>query len=182
MWIEFSATQLREIPKILDLIIILDPLTLTSTFSRLAIGAQGPSLALTMEVEPFQFVATLSGHEQDIRSVNSLDDGTIITGSRDSTVRLWKRVEDSPETPYACTSTLMGHTHYVGAVAPGPDGGVASGSNDKHVIEWDTAGSVPKRVLEGHTDTISCVATCASSGLLLSASWDKTTRVWKEVK
>mmetsp|Transcript_870 Transcript_870/g.1758 ORF Transcript_870/g.1758 Transcript_870/m.1758 type:complete len:815 (-) Transcript_870:632-3076(-) len=131
-----------------------------------------------MEVEAYNLRATLSGHEQDIRSISALSDGTLITGSRDATLRLWKPSPDEELEPYTCSCTLTGHTHYVGSVASTPSGGVLSGSNDKHVIEWDITSGIPARILEGHENAVSCVAPCAASGQLLSASWDKTARVW----
>ena len=131
-----------------------------------------------MEIEPpeqYKLAATLAGHEQDVRAVASAANGSIVTGSRDSAVRVWTRVDDK------YTSTVLhGHTHYVIAVASGPSGSIASGSNDKHVVEWDLTTGVPARVLEGHTNTVSCVAYSASIGALVSASWDSTAKVWKE--
>ena len=121
----------------------------------------------------FQLCATLAGHEQDVRTVGALASGEVITGSRDMSVRLWRY---EPAGGFSCSSTLLGHTHFVGAVAP-VGTGVASGSNDKHVIEWDMERGTPARILEGHTDVVSCVR--ARGELLYSASWDKTARVWQ---
>ena len=122
----------------------------------------------------FQLCATLAGHEQDVRTVGALASGEVITGSRDMSVRLWRY---EPAGGFSCSSTLLGHTHFVGAVAP-VGTGVASGSNDKHVIEWDMERGTPARILEGHTDVVSCVR--ARGELLYSASWDKTARVWRD--
>lgn len=145
-------------------------------------GDSSPTSAMTsMEVESFSLCATLSGHEQDIRSISALADGTVVTGSRDSTLRLWKPTSDDGLESYVCSSTLTGHTHYVGAVASTPNGGVISGSNDKHVIEWDIVSGVPQRILEGHQGAVSFVASCSITGRLLSASWDKTARIWDKV-
>ena len=129
------------------------------------------------ESPPYQLAASHAGHEQDVRTVGSLDDGTIISGSRDATVRLWRRAEDGSE--YTCMSTLNAHTHYVQRICATASG-LASCSNDRHIIEWDVSAGVPARILEGHADVVSCVATSVSSGLLYSASWDKTARVWKD--
>ena len=131
-------------------------------------------------VEPFVLSATLAGHEQDVRAVAATYDGALLTGSRDSAVRIWRKSSgDGEEIKYDST-VLLGHTHYVIAVAASPSGAAASGSNDKHVIEWDVAGGVPARVLEGHTNTVSCVAYSATAGTLISASWDSTAKVWKD--
>lgn len=130
-----------------------------------------------MDVEPFALSATLAGHEQDVRAVSASADNTILTASRDSSVRVWSKAE--ADGPYAPTS-LLGHTHYVIAVATSSSGAAASGSNDKHVIEWDLAAGMPARVLEGHTNTVSCVTYSEAGGTLLSASWDSTAKVWKD--
>ena len=78
-----------------------------------------------MEVDsaaPFVLRATLSGHEQDVRAVGSLADGAIATGSRDSSVRVWREEEAAAaDGPAYVGTALLGHTHYVGAVAPGPE-------------------------------------------------------------
>ena len=121
--------------------------------------------------------ATLSGHEQDVRAVSSMADGAA-HGIARQLRKVWRRSSDEEGAAYTST-TLLGHTHYVIAVAATPTG-IASGSNDKHVIEWDLSTSLPARVLEGHTNTVSCVAYSPSSNTLLSASWDSTVKVWKE--
>jgi len=138
------------------------------------------SLGRVDSAPPFQLCATLAGHEQDVRSVSALSSGEVLTGSRDMSVRLWKTDKDpSSEQAYTCAVTLLGHSHFVGAVSPAGTG-AASGSNDKHVIEWDLAAGTPLRILEGHTDVISCVRAAASGDTLFSASWDKTARVWQQ--
>jgi len=135
-----------------------------------------------MDVDTYQLSATLPMHEDkenDVRSVDGLDDGAIVTGSRDRTVRIWRPATTDEGMTYTCDSTLIGHTHYVQRVCATPTG-IASCSNDKHIIEWDVAGATPLRVLEGHTDVVSCVTVSVATGMLYSASWDKTARVWKD--
>ena len=127
--------------------------------------------------EPYQLSASLCGHEQDVRTCDALDDGAIVTGSRDATVRIWRRSE--ADSSYTCSSTLQGHSHYVQRVCV-TAGGLASCSNDKHIIEWDITAETPARILDGHTDVVSCVVSSVVTGLLYSASWDKTARVWKD--
>ena len=133
---------------------------------------------MDVERELFKLSATLAGHEQDVRCVGALANNQVLTGSRDSSVRVWAPAPSTDGFSYACTSTLLGHSHYVGTLTATPLDGLASGSNDKHVIEWDMERGTPARILEGHTDVVSCVR--ARGELLYSASWDKTARVWRD--
>ena len=104
---------------------------------------------MDVERELFKLSATLAGHEQDVRCVGALANNQVLTGSRDSSVRVWAPAPSTDGFSYACTSTLLGHSHYVGTLTATPLDGLASGSNDKHVIEWDLAPNAPARVLEG---------------------------------
>mmetsp|Transcript_31886 Transcript_31886/g.79536 ORF Transcript_31886/g.79536 Transcript_31886/m.79536 type:complete len:838 (+) Transcript_31886:219-2732(+) len=134
-------------------------------------------MADSAERRPFALSAELRGHEQDVRCVAASSCGEVLTASRDATLRVWARAVDAPG--YSCVRSLVGHSHYVGAVAVVPGSGVAiSGSNDKHVIVWDEASDAPLRVLEGHTDVVSCVAV-SEEGDIISGSWDKTVRIWR---
>lgn len=124
----------------------------------------------------FALSAILAGHEQDVRAVGATGTGAVLTASRDHTMRVWQPQEAGG---FECSTTLAGHTHYVIA-ACSTAVGAASGSNDKHIIEWDLQNGAPLRILEGHTNTVSCVVFSAVSNLLYSASWDKTAKVWKD--
>ena len=117
----------------------------------------------------FALSCELRGHEQDVRSVSVTPTGEVVTASRDASVRVWAPAGPGPG--YECRRTLLGHSHYVGAVAANA-GTVVSGSNDKHVIVWDADAGTPARVLDGHTDVVSCVAV-GDAGTLVSGSWDK---------
>jgi WD40 repeat protein len=75
----------------------------------------------------------LRRHENDVTAVTISPDGqTIISGSRDKTVRLWNLQNDSTN------QTLVGHSSDVTAVAISPDGQtIISASTDNTVRLWD---------------------------------------------
>ena len=78
---------------------------------------------------------TLRGHKRAIRCAASLPGGRAITGSVDSTLRIWD---------LSTASTLLtfdgGHRGIVSAVVASPDGKtILSGGNDRGIVVWDAA-------------------------------------------
>ncbi|MFM7737929.1 MAG: WD40 repeat domain-containing protein, partial [Planctomycetota bacterium] len=78
---------------------------------------------------------TLYGHEERVQSVAFSPDGTrIVSGSGDSTLKLWDAASGEE------LKTLSGHTDGVGSVAFSPDGTrIVSGSLDTTLKLWDAA-------------------------------------------
>lgn len=85
----------------------------------------------------------------------------------------------------ALRGTLEGHNGWVTAVATSasnPDI-LLSASRDKTLIIWnltrdDQAYGVPKRSLKGHSHIVQDVAISQDGSYAISASWDKTLRLW----
>ncbi|KAA8916313.1 hypothetical protein TRICI_001595 [Trichomonascus ciferrii] len=81
--------------------------------------------------------------------------------------------------------TLEGHNGWVTSLATSasnPDI-LLSGSRDKSVIIWnltrdDQAYGIPKRALKGHSHIVQDVAISQDGAFAISASWDKTLRLW----
>ncbi|KAJ1728191.1 general transcription repressor, partial [Coemansia sp. Benny D160-2] len=122
---------------------------------------------------------TLSGHDQDIYSLDFSPDGsTILSGSGDRTVRLWS-LESGKE---VCKFTIedMGPKDAgVTSVAFSPNGKlVAAASLDKMIRIWDVATGNPLQRIDGHKDSVYAVAFSPDGQSLLSGSLDKTLRIW----
>mmetsp|Transcript_16702 Transcript_16702/g.36120 ORF Transcript_16702/g.36120 Transcript_16702/m.36120 type:complete len:835 (+) Transcript_16702:62-2566(+) len=135
-----------------------------------------------MAIQEYHLRCELRGHDEDVRGVLSCDLG-ILTSSRDKTLKLW--VEESDKS-YTLLNTMVGHTDYAGPLAymtPGlsagfPQGAVVSGSRDKSVILWDPVTAAVLQKLEGHMYQVSAVG-LLPGGEVVSASLDKTLRVWR---
>lgn len=122
----------------------------------------------------------MSGHEQDIYSLEFSRDGRVlVSGSGDRTARIWDwqntrclhelRINDADQQDLGVTS-----------VATSPDSRlVAAGSLDKVVRVWDAVTGQLLERLEGHKDSVYSVAFMPDGKTLVSGSLDKTLRMWQ---
>lgn len=82
--------------------------------------------------------------------------------------------------------TLEGHNGWVTSLAttPAHPDLLLSGSRDKTLITWKLTGGednqygVPKKSFRGHSHIVQDVTISADGAYALSASWDKTLRLW----
>ena len=116
------------------------------------------------------------GHTRGVRCIRYSPNGRqIISGSDDSTIRIW-----DVETGAAVGNPLEGHTNRVLSIAYSPDGRhIISGSDAKRILMWDAeTGAVVGIPLEGHTDSVRSIAYSPDGRYIISGSDDKSIRIW----
>ena len=119
-------------------------------------------------------VAVLRGHKDELTSCAVTPDGkTVISTAIDATVRLWDLASRR------CIDTLDNDGRWATTCTVTPDGRhLVVGSDNGAITIWDLASHRRIGALAGHSDYVTaCLAT--SLGQLVSASRDKTVRVWE---
>lgn len=109
------------------------------------------------------------GHTDTVRAIQPLPSGLIVTGSRDHTLRVWRRSG-------VCERVLTGHTDWVTSLALLPGDRIASGSFDSTARIWSTASWECLHTLRGHTERAYNIGMHGEA--LATTSSDKTVRLW----
>ncbi len=156
---------------------MLDSISKTPTFSdiiALLSNDQLTTIALS-KIKTLKNIKTLKGHSDSVGSVNMLPNGHVISGSQDSTLKVWDIDKGT------CLSTLQGHSSWVTCAAVLPNGQVISGSGDKTLKVWDIAAGTCLNTLQGHSHTV-CSIAVLPNGDVVSGSYDQTLKVWDLAK
>jgi WD40 repeat protein len=123
---------------------------------------------------PLLWLRSLKEHTGWVNAVAVSPDGrTIISGSRDRTVKVWEAESGR------LLRSLEGHTNDVNAVAVSAYGRwIVSGSDDGTVKVWEMESGRLLRSLEGHTGGVNAVVVSPDGRTIVSGSRDSTVKVW----
>ncbi|KAM7539797.1 hypothetical protein Aperf_G00000024716 [Anoplocephala perfoliata] len=99
----------------------------------------------------------------------------LISGSVDTSLKLWRLSSTFEWSRITCIGTLQGHLDTVRCVQADSEKAI-SGSYDCTLRLWDLASSRQKSIFRGHTAGVVCLT--YDDSLLYSGSLDNTVRVW----
>ena len=110
-------------------------------------------------------------HGDWIGTLLILNDGKLVSGSSDKTIKIW-------DNKYSCIFTLNGHNDRVKALVE-IDGMLASSSSDGSIKIWDPVENfVCVNTLIGHYDWIISLVSL-KNGKLISGSNDGIIKIWE---
>jgi WD40 repeat protein len=140
---------------------------------RRAVSASADSTLKVWDLETSAELCTLEGHTGPVNGVAVTQDGKcVVSASSDETLKVWN-LETGAE-----MRTLAGHSYQINSVTVTPNGLAVSASFDGTLMVWDVESGRELLTLRGHTAPVSYVAISADGRLVVSASWDRTLRVW----
>lgn len=119
--------------------------------------------------------SALQSHSDRVYTVSFSPDGQLIaSGSRDTTVKIW-RLDGT------LVATLHGHSARINSVVFSPNGrAIASASDDKTIKLWSANGVLIKTFAgpNSHQSYVSSVSFSPDGQRIASASWDNTVKIW----
>jgi WD40 repeat protein len=117
-------------------------------------------------------------HNDTVCALATGPDGSVYSGSADTTIRAWRPAERRGHAS-SPLQTLSGHAAPIRALAVARDGTVISGSSDGVIGVWPAAECHQRmRTLEGHTSDVRALAVGGDGRTLFSGSMDQTVKVW----
>lgn len=115
----------------------------------------------------------LQGHTALVRALCVCDDGLLVSGGDDNSLRVWDAELKR------CVRVLEGHVGEVTAIAPLRGGRLLSASTDRTLRLWTLASGRSDRQLVGHNAPVLCCAAEATpAGEVVSGSADGSVRLW----
>ena len=125
-------------------------------------------------------INTLTGHTKWVKCLLELDNGTILSGSDDQSIKIWNY--DKNEDKYILFNTLNEHKLSVRTLCQIDEKYFASGSFDYTIKIWEINTWNCVETLNGHSSIIIWITNLDVEGkkILASCSDDNTIKFWEK--
>jgi guanine nucleotide-binding protein subunit beta-2-like 1 protein len=147
--------------------------------SAFALSASWDSELRLWDIATGKTTRRFVGHDKDVLSVAfSVDNRQIVSGARDSTIRLWNTLG---ECKYTISGDSEGHTEWVSCVRFSPSQSVpliVSAGWDRLVKVWNLTNCKLRNDLVGHTGYLNTVCVSPDGSLAASGGKDNTAMLW----
>ncbi|AOW01598.1 WD40-repeat-containing domain protein [Yarrowia lipolytica] len=114
------------------------------------------------------------GHTGEVTCVKMIDNGSVVSGSTDTTVRLGK---ENNKGQFISTPLENGHSETV-TVLRADNKFVVSGSSDMTVRIWETRSEKQKYVLTGHKAAVKDIALDSKNMRLITGDQNNIVKIW----
>lgn len=134
----------------------------------------------------YKLSAALRGHEADVRSVVFPHPTTVVSASRDFSVRLWKLQSEKPPS-FDSTIKVQGKEFInslaiVPPTAEFPEGLIVSSGKDQIIDVRQPSKALDdnaEALLLGHASNVCALDVSQDGKLIVSGSWDTDARLWQ---
>lgn len=134
----------------------------------------------------YGILQVLPCHKEDVRSVSSYPNGSVLTASRDKTAKLYQP-EDTTNihSELSEVQNFSGPTNFASSICYGKTKAgeveIYVGSHDANIYVYTLMESKPITVMMRHADAVSALAfrVCNDQDVLVSGGWDSTTVLWR---
>lgn len=143
------------------------------TRKRIAVGLGDYSIWLCYVNNKYYDVTqkeALQGHKGSVRTLATMVDGRLLSGSNDNTIKVWDIIQKR------CLCTLENHYLYLNCIIQLKDGRIVSGSFDDTIKIWNVENFKCLTTLSGHR-SFNCVIELID-GRLASGSSDNYLSLW----
>lgn len=142
--------------------------------NRFASGSMDTTIKI-FSLHTFDCKLTLKGHTDRVYCLSVMDNGNLISTSKDKKIIIWRVLEDQ----YLILHTLSGHDDRVIKCFEISGDRLASSSGDAIIKIWDKKNNYScLKTLTGHTMVVISMIETKSKNFLISGSNDHTVRFW----